>query len=74
MGIGVDLAWKQSFSQNASTKRAVPKVNCSSIADFIPNITKFQHGIVYINSSLIVVLDPRKPHLNRALPAIPSNF
>ena len=48
MGIGIDLAWKV-FLLNASTKGALPKVNCYSTTDFIPNMTKFQHGIVHVN-------------------------
>ena len=50
IGIGVDLSGKQSFAQNASTKGALPKINCSSTAGFTPNMTKFQHGVVHVNS------------------------
>ena len=52
MGIRLDLAGKQYFSQNASTKMAGPKVKCSNTVDVIPNVNKFQHGIDHINSYL----------------------
>ena len=35
-------------------KGALPKVNCSTTADFIPRMTKFQRGIVHVNSCLIL--------------------
>ena len=43
MGIGVDLARKQSVSQIASTQ-----INCSNTADFIPKATKFHHGTDHV--------------------------
>ena len=50
MGIAVDLAGKQPFSQNVSAKAALPKLNCSSRANFIPNVTKLHRGIDLVNS------------------------
>ena len=54
MGIGVDLAWKQFFSQNESIKRALPQLECSSTADFTPNMTKCLHGTDHLYSCLIL--------------------
>ena len=56
MCIGVELAciWKQSFSQNANAKGALPKLNCSSTADFTPHITKVHHGTDHVYSCLIL--------------------
>ena len=54
IGIVVDLAGKQSFFQNASTKGELPKLNCSSTSDVILNMIKFQHDIDHVNSCLIV--------------------
>ena len=79
MSIGVDLAGKQSFSQNANTKGALPKPNCSSTADFIPNVTKFHLGTYHVYalfhsriSWFYLISELRKQHLNTALPSIPS--
>ena len=54
MGIGVHFAEKQSFSQNVSTKVALPKLNCANTADFIPTVTKFEHDIDHVNSCPIL--------------------
>ena len=43
MGIGVDFAGQQIFSQNASIKGALSKLNCSNTTEFIPNVAKFHH-------------------------------
>ena len=50
MGVDVDLARRQSFSQNASTKAALLNLKCASTADFTPNVTTFTHGIAHVNS------------------------
>ena len=82
MGIGVDLPGNQSFSGNASTKGALPTVNCSNTADFKSNMTKFQHGVVHVGSCLMLHVGchgsiqyatQEKTHLNRVLLALPSN-
>ena len=53
IGVGANLAEKQSLFQNASTNGVLLKENYSSTAGFIPNVTTFQHGIVHVNSCLI---------------------
>ena len=79
MGISVDLAGKQTFSQNASTLGASPKLNCASTdtADFLPNVTKFQIDIDHVNICSCPNLEFHGSisyvSLNTALLAIRSN-
>ena len=74
-----DLTGKQSFNQNARMKGALPTLNCSSTTDFVPNMTKFHHGIGHVNSINCLILgfhglcNSRKQHVNMVSLGIPSN-